>query len=161
MAFWRIALALCCGLLAACATQASVAPTLTPTSAPTATPTLAPTATPLPGRPVAVPGGVYINLSPAQLAAMLERKDFLLINTHAPYEVEIAGTDAHIPLDQGGMWLRHYPADKTAKIIVYCRSAQWSSLAARDLVKAGYSNVWHLEGGMVAWAKAGLPLKGK
>lgn len=100
----------------------------------------------------------YTNITPSELATMLEDKDFLLINTHAPYGFEIAQTDAHIPLDEAGQWLRHYPDDKTTKIVLYCRSAHWSTVAAQELVAAGYTNVWHLDGGMVAWDAEGLPL---
>jgi rhodanese-related sulfurtransferase len=91
---------------------------------------------------------------------MLQHKDFLLINTHAPYEVEIAGTDAHIPVDAGGAWLARYPSERTAKIVLYCRSGRWSTLTARELAAAGYRNIWHLDGGMVAWDAAGFPLQG-
>ena len=100
----------------------------------------------------------YVHITPSELALMLEDKDFLLINTHAPYGFEIEQTDAHIPLDQDGQWLHHYPADKTAKIVLYCRSANWSVITAEKLVAAGYSNVWHLDGGMAAWHADGLPL---
>ena len=34
-----------------------------------------------------------------------------------------------------------------------------SGIAADTLVRLGYTNVSHLEGGMVAWKKAGYPLK--
>ena len=90
---------------------------------------------------------------------MLDAKDFVLINTHAPYGVEIAGTDDHIPMDSDGAWLARYPGDRDAKIVLYCRSGRWSTLAARELVKAGYRDIWHLDGGMVAWEAAGLPLQ--
>jgi rhodanese-related sulfurtransferase len=33
-----------------------------------------------------------------------------------------------------------------------------STTAAAKLVKRGYTNIWHLPGGMVAWEQAGLPL---
>ena len=100
----------------------------------------------------------YTNIAPSELAAMLEDKDFLLINAHAPYGFEIEHTDAHIPLDGEGQWLRHYPDDKATKIVLYCRSAHWSTIAAQELVAAGYTNVWHLDGGMIAWDAEGLPL---
>ena len=47
------------------------------------------------GVPVQVGSGAYTNLTPAELMVLLENKDFLLINTHAPYGYEIAQTDAH------------------------------------------------------------------
>lgn len=100
----------------------------------------------------------YVHLTPEQLSKMLADKDFVLINTHTPYDYEIAGTDASIPLDSRGQWLSRYPADKRAKIVLYCRSGQRSTAAALALVASGYENVWHLDGGMVAWDRAGLPL---
>ncbi len=36
-----------------------------------------------------------------------------------------------------------------------------SAIAAQELVKAGYTNVWNLDGGMAAWEQQGLPLKEK
>ena len=39
--------------------------------------------------------GAYTNLTPAELMVLLENKDFLLVNTHAPYGYKIAQTDAH------------------------------------------------------------------
>ncbi len=101
-----------------------------------------------------------MNVTPTELALMLEEKDFLLINTHAPYGYEIESTDAHIPVDRAGRWLELYPEDRASKIVLYCRSARWSAIAARELLDAGYTNLWHLEGGMRAWSAAGLPLVG-
>jgi len=34
-----------------------------------------------------------------------------------------------------------------------------SDLATRALVKLGYTNVWHLDGGMINWEQAGYPLR--
>ena len=36
-----------------------------------------------------------------------------------------------------------------------------SAIAAEALVKGGYTDVWNLDGGMIAWEEAGLPLIGK
>jgi len=101
----------------------------------------------------------YVHITPSELALMLEDKDFLLVNTHTPYGYEIEHTDAHIPLEDEGEWLRHYPADRAAKIVLYCRSGTRSVTAAEELVAAGYTNLYHLDGGMVAWYADGLPLQ--
>jgi len=75
-----------------------------------------------------------------------------------PYEGEIAQTDRFIPYDRVGSNLDGLPADKDAKVVLYCRSGSMSAMAARDLVRSDYANVWNLEGGMIAWRQAGYPL---
>ncbi len=92
---------------------------------------------------------------------MLKQKDFFFVNVHIPYEGEIEPTDDQIPYDQTAQQLSLYPADKGAKIVLYCRSGRMSSIAAKELVKADCTNVWNLDGGIAAWEQQGLPLKGK
>lgn len=104
------------------------------------------------------PGESYTDVSPAQLTEMLKTKDFFFVNVHVPYEGEIDPTDAFIPYDETEQRLSEYPADKSAKIVLYCRSGSMSAIAAEELAKAGYTNVWNLDGGMIAWDQAGLPL---
>lgn len=94
-------------------------------------------------------------LTPADLAAGLSKKDFLLVNVHIPYEGEIEGTDAFIPYDRIADNLGALPKDTSAKIVVYCRSGRMSAIAARELVRLGYSRVSDLAGGMIDWEKAG------
>ena len=85
-------------------------------------------------------------------------KDFPLINTHIPYEGEIEGTDDFIAYNEIGQSLDRLPADKSAKVVLYCRSGNMSADAAEILVSLGYSNVYNLSGGMIAWREAGYPL---
>ncbi|HEY4690713.1 MAG TPA: rhodanese-like domain-containing protein [Anaerolineae bacterium] len=132
------------GLMAACSAQSTAPVTNSPS-----------------GDPVNVEGGAYTNITPAQLADMLKSEDFFFANTHIPYEGEIEQTDALIPYDETTQRLNELPADKNAKIVLYCRSGRMSAIAAEALVKAGYTNVWNLDGGMIAWEQAGFSLKGQ
>lgn len=100
-------------------------------------------------------GGAYTDVTPSGLASMLRTKQFPLINVHIPYEGEIAGTDRFIPFDRIEASLDKLPADKGARIVLYCRSGGMSAIAAQVLVKRGYTDVWNLDGGMIAWAQAG------
>ncbi len=106
-------------------------------------------------RKVSVDGGSYTNVTAASLASMLKTKDFPLINVHVPYEGEIEGTDLFIPYTDIQSNLSKLPADKSARIVLYCRSGNMSDTAGRTLVRLGYTNVWNLDGGMIGWKQAG------
>ena len=109
------------------------------------------------GTRVEVEGGAYFDITPQTLKSWLGDKDFLLVNVAAPYVGEIESTDEFIPLNEIEGRLDAFP-QRDAKIVVYCRSGATSAVAARELVRLGYSNVWNLEGGMIAWQDAGYPL---
>jgi rhodanese-related sulfurtransferase len=100
----------------------------------------------------------YTDISPDDLAGMLEQKDFLLVNTHIPYAGEIEQTDLFLPYDQAAELVDQLPADKSAKIVVYCRSDRMSRIAVEEWAKAGYTNLYNLDGGFEAWEAAGYPL---
>jgi rhodanese-related sulfurtransferase len=103
-------------------------------------------------------GGHYINVRAAGLKTMLKNKDFVLINVHIPYEGEIEQTDFFIPFNEIEQNLNKLPANKDAKIFLYCRTDRMSIIAARTLVRLVYTNIWHLDGGMISWEKAGYQL---
>jgi phage shock protein E len=118
------------------------------------------TATDSEGERVFVAGGSYTLVSPPKLEAILNNEDPTVVNTHIPFEGNIPDTDLSIPYDEIDRNLALLPTDKEAKIVLYCKSGRMSADAAGTLVGLGYANVWDLEGGMVAWQDAGLPLEG-
>ena len=112
---------------------------------------------------VNVDGGAYNNISAQELNTMLNNKDFVFVNVHIPFEGNIADTDLSIPYNQitEPANFAQLPADKTAKIVLYCRSGRMSAIAAEELVKLGYTNIWNLQGGMLEWERAGFEIQGK
>lgn len=114
--------------------------------------------TPIASTKVNIPGGSYSNVTPVQLKQMIAMKDFVFINVHIPYAGEIEKTDAFIPYDTLEQNMSQLPSDKDAKIFLYCSSGRMSTIAAEELVKRGYTNIWNLDGGMIAWQNAGFPL---
>jgi len=48
--------------------------------------------------------------------------------------------------------------DKNATYAVYCRSGNRSGQAVKVMQDAGFTNVFNMNGGVIDWANAGLPL---
>jgi rhodanese-related sulfurtransferase len=48
--------------------------------------------------------------------------------------------------------------DKTKTYAVYCRSGSRSGQAVKIMSDAGFTNLYNLNGGVIDWANAGLPL---
>jgi rhodanese-related sulfurtransferase len=116
---------------------------------------------PVTGETVTVAGDSYQKITPDELNTMLKNKDFVFVNVHIPFEGNIPNTDLSIPYDQisAPENLSQLPADKSAKIVLYCRSGRMSEIAAEKLVSLGYTNIWDLKGGMVDWEQAGYEIE--
>ena len=79
-------------------------------------------------------------------------KDLILIDVREPHEKEIADIGGElIPLGTLPENIPNYPKDQ--QIIVYCRSGGRSGNAVNFLEnKAGFTNVYNLRGGILAWS---------
>lgn len=111
------------------------------------------------GREVQVEGGIYRAVNVQELSTMLENKDFLMVNVHTPWQGDIQQTDLQLPFDQIEQRVDQLPVGKDDKILLYCYSDGMAKTAAKSLIGLGYSNVWMLEGGTVAWEEAGYTLE--
>lgn len=83
---------------------------------------------------------------------MDQREDLVLLDVREDYEREICklSPDVHIPMgDIPDRW-SELPQDKD--IIVYCRSGGRSLNVCQFLEKSGFSSVYNLTGGILAWA---------
>jgi rhodanese-related sulfurtransferase len=116
-----------------------------------------PTAQPV-GTVVTTDKGQYRDITPGELNAMMATKDFFHADVHIPNEGKMPRLDARIPFDRITEELDELPADKTAKIVLTCKSGGMSAKAARELADLGYTNVYNLTGGFVAWKDAGYEL---
>jgi rhodanese-related sulfurtransferase len=99
----------------------------------------------------------FERLSPGQFAARAKRSGAFVVNVHTPYEGTLPDTDVSIPYDRITADPR-LPTDKSAEILLYCRSGRMSVEAARALTAAGYTNVADLDGGMLKWESTGRPI---
>lgn len=67
------------------------------------------------------------------------------------------GRASLLPL--GELERRASELDRDKPVVCVCRSGQRSGQAARTLVALGFRHVSQLDGGLLAWAQAGLPLE--
>ena len=98
-------------------------------------------------------------LDPATVNQLRERADVLLIDVReqAEYnEGHIPGITL-IPMGEIPGRLAEIPKDKT--VVVTCRSGNRSSQVASYLQQQGFTNIHDLQGGIVAWQQAGLPVE--
>lgn len=120
-------------------------------SAPAASPTA--TVSPSP-----TPGG-YQTLTIDAFADILakNKSQYKVVNVHIPYEGEIEGTDSQVAYNNLDALMSALP-DRDAQIILYCRSGSMSAIASRALAEKGYTRVFDVPGGMVAWEASGRKL---
>ncbi len=98
-------------------------------------------------------------ITPVEVQQRLARGDrlYLLdVREHEEYVEAHIPDSVLIPLGQLSRKLSSIPKDAT--IIAICRSGNRSGVAADMLRRAGYSDVLNLNGGIIAWARAGLPI---
>lgn len=97
----------------------------------------------------------------------MQENSHLLIDVREPEEFVQGHLEGAINVPRGVLEFRtdaNYPGvvekltDKTAKIILYCRSGGRSALAAQSLTKMGYQSVMSMAGGFMAWEAAKLPV---
>ena len=87
-------------------------------------------------------------------------KEILLLDTRSPEEF----AEGHIPgavniefnrIDKAMGQLAQWK-DKT--VVVYCRSGRRAGIAEKYLEQQGFSSLHHLDGDILGWNRAGLPL---
>ncbi|GAB4338727.1 MAG: hypothetical protein Kow00117_20030 [Phototrophicales bacterium] len=62
----------------------------------------------------------------------------------------------NIPMDEVNTRMDEIPNDIT--VILVCATGNRSGMVASALTKAGYTNVYNLEGGTMSWLRLGLPI---
>ncbi|MCS7051720.1 MAG: rhodanese-like domain-containing protein, partial [Thermomicrobium sp.] len=96
-------------------------------------------------------------VSPSEAHAR-QQAGALIVDVREPHEWHaghIPGARL-IPLDE--LPMRLHELDPQRELIVVCRSGNRSAYATALLQQSGFTNVANLAGGILAWARAGLPV---
>ena len=93
----------------------------------------------------------YKTITATELKTRLANKNFFLLDVHIPEQAHINGTDAFIDFRKIRQSTHTLPSDKETEIVVYCLGGGMSRAAVEDLLEIGYTNVYDLEGGVLAY----------
>jgi len=98
------------------------------------------------------------SVEPEQAAERLRNREAVVVDVrqHNEWRAGRIRGAVHIPLHELAAQIDRMPRDRT--LITVCRSGHRSAAAARALHRVGYE-VENLRGGMMQWARAGLPLE--
>jgi rhodanese-related sulfurtransferase len=102
----------------------------------------------------------YKALRPAELTGLINRDNALVVDLSASADFEkghIAGS-RNIAPSQFDPENKVVAAAKQLPVVMVCRNGQASATAAKRLKKAGFEQVYWLDGGVAAWQQADLPL---
>lgn len=97
-----------------------------------------------------------VSIAPSELVQrMKEPKPPVLLDVRTPEEYAAGHIDGalNIPHDQLEKRLAELPADRSAEIVVYCRSGKRAGTAEKILIEKGYTNVKDLAGHWLKWSE--------
>nr|WP_255784021.1 rhodanese-like domain-containing protein [Lysobacter chinensis] len=102
----------------------------------------------------------YKALRPAELTGLINRDNALVVDLSSSSDFEkghIVGSKSVAPsqFDPESKLLANV---KQLPVVVVCRNGIASAAAAKRLKKAGFEQVYWLDGGIAAWQQADLPL---
>ncbi|TXI15346.1 MAG: rhodanese-like domain-containing protein [Pedobacter sp.] len=80
------------------------------------------------------------------------KEDFQLIDVRETFEYEMSNLGGeNIPL--AGILIEADKISKDKPVIVHCRSGKRSMIAIMQLEQLGFTNLYNLRGGILAWAE--------
>ena len=108
--------------------------------------------------PVTMNNSGFNNITVAELQAKLQQGSLRLVDVRTDAEVARGKIPQSEPLPLHLLPLRLNEMDKNATTVFYCQMGGRSAQAAAFAAANGFAEVYNLQGGILAWANAGLPL---
>ena len=101
-----------------------------------------------------------VDLSVTEFSAKVAEAGVITLDVRTPGEFMSGFIQGAQNIDfQSGNFENEIAAlDKNATYAVYCRSGNRSGQAVKVMHDAGFHNVYNLNGGVIDWTNAGLPL---
>ncbi|MGC2164819.1 MAG: rhodanese-like domain-containing protein [Gallionella sp.] len=100
----------------------------------------------------------FRNITAAELQNMLRQGGIRLVDVRTDAEIAQGKIPQGEVLPLHLIPLKLTEMDKNTTTVFYCRSGGRSAQAAAFVAANGFTDVYNLQGGIIAWAGAGLPI---
>jgi len=102
----------------------------------------------------------YLGVGPLEATALINHQDALVLDIREENEFREGHIlhALHIPAGHLTSRIKELEKYRTRPIITACRSGSRSRAISALLHKQGFATVYNLEGGLLAWQNANLPL---
>jgi rhodanese-related sulfurtransferase len=100
-------------------------------------------------------------VSVSEAKASLEKGGYVFLDCREPKEFKMGHVPGAMNIPRGLIEFtvdKKIP-DKNTNIVVYCKVGGRGCLSACTLCRMGYKNVKNMDGGWMAWEKAGYPIE--
>ena len=101
------------------------------------------------------------DVGPSMVTRLINRQDAVLVDVREAKEYEGGRLPhaVHIPLSQLDSRASELSKLASRPVVAYCQNGRRSRMAATALARAGFTEIYSLQGGMYEWKKDGLPLE--
>jgi rhodanese-related sulfurtransferase len=101
-----------------------------------------------------------VDLSVSEFSSKVAEAGIITLDVRTPGEFNEGHIEGALLVDfQSGNFENEIASlDKSKTYAVYCRSGSRSGQAVKIMSDAGFTNIYNLDGGVIDWASAGLPL---
>ena len=105
----------------------------------------------------------FASLTPAAAVQLMNNEDVVVLDVREPAETVGGKIAKAIQIPVGGIAKRisELEKHKNKTMLVYCKSGARSGMACKELSKNGFEKVFSLNGGILAWQDAHLPISKK
>lgn len=100
----------------------------------------------------------FRNITADELQTMLQQGGLRLVDVRTDAEVARGKIPQGEPLPLHLIPLRLSEMDKATTTVFYCQMGGRSAQAAAFAAANGFADVYNLQGGIIGWAQAGLPI---
>jgi rhodanese-related sulfurtransferase len=105
----------------------------------------------------------FASLTPAAAVQLMNNEDVVVLDVREASETADGKITKAIQIPVGALKTRigELEKHKNKTLLVYCKTGARAGAACKELSRAGFDKVYSLNGGLLAWQEAHLPISKK